>query len=75
MQVRPIQDEIYHAQIALDILDMDLAHQKNGLCDREKIDDAVWLGVYSGSLKPMNTTDVKEICDLLDGLMGAMGAA
>lgn len=72
MQTRPMQNEIYHAQVALDILEMDLADPKNGKCDRMRVDDAVWLGVYSGSLKPMNPTDVMEICDLLDAFIGGM---
>lgn len=67
--MQAMQSEVYHAGIALDLIDMDLATPRNGRLDKEKIDDAIWLGVYSGQLKPMNETDSKYIIELLECLI------
>jgi len=71
--MKPIQTESYHAQVALDILDMDLASSVKGRCDRPRIGDAVFLGIYARQLKPMNGMDVAYICDLLDALLDKLG--
>ena len=69
--MRPMQSEVYHAQVALDIIDMDIAHSVNGRCDRPRISDAIFLGIYACQLKPMNEMDVAYICDLLDALLNS----
>jgi len=67
--MQAMQSEVYHAGIALDLMDMDLATPRNGKLDKEKIDDAIWLGVYCGQLRPMNETDSKNIIELLECLI------
>lgn len=71
--MKPMQSEVYHAQVALDIIDMDMAHSVNGRCDRLRIGDAIMLGIYARQLKPMNEMDVAYICDLLDALLDSFG--
>ena len=71
--MKPLQNEVYHAQVALDILDMDLVSSINGRCDRPRIGEAVFLGIYARQLKPMNEKDVVYICDMLDALLDKFG--
>ena len=54
--MQAMQSEVYHAGIALDLIDMDLATPRNGRLDKEKIDDAIWLGVYSGPVSYTHLT-------------------
>jgi hypothetical protein len=41
----------------------------NGKCNRANIEDEITAGILSGQLGPMNETDVKFICDLVDDLI------
>ena len=69
-----LQDEIYHSQIALDILQNDF-HRPfvNGRCNRERIEDEIVIGIYKGELSPMNQEDVDFICSLIDSLITELG--
>lgn len=69
-----LQRADYHGQVALDILGNNL-HQPyvGGKCNRERIEEAVLLGIYARELKPMNQEDVDFICDLLDSLIVEYG--
>lgn len=67
--MQAMQSDVYHAGVALDLMDMNLATPLNGKLDKEKIDDAIWLGVYCGQLRPMNETDSKAIIELLEVLV------
>ena len=41
----------------------------NGKCNRQNIEDNIVEGILSGYLNPMNETDVKFVCDLVDDLI------
>lgn len=65
-----LQDEVYHAQIALDILNLDL-HQPivDGKCNRNRIEEVLILGIYRKEVDPINQMDVDIIIDLLDSIV------
>jgi len=69
-----LQDEVYHAQVALDILEFDY-HRPfiNGKCNRENIENKIVEGILKKELEPMNDKDVNIICDLIDILIFELG--
>lgn len=70
-----LQEADYIAQVALDILAQNLHRPYvDGKCNRECIEDAIFMGIYSKELEPMNENDVDFICSLLDSLIIEDGA-
>ena len=45
----------------------------NGKCNRDKIEEAITLGILNGQLGPMTQNDVNFICDLVDDLIDMYG--
>ena len=56
--------------VVFDVLRNDF-HQPivDGKCNRDNIEDMITVGIMSGKLEPMNETDVKFVCDLIDDLI------
>lgn len=44
-----------------------------GQCNRIRVDDAIFEGVYAGVFPPMNEKDVEYVCDLIDDLINLPG--
>lgn len=46
----------------------------NGLSNREKIEDAIVMGIYTKELPAMDQEDVDWVCDLVDNMIIEYGA-
>ncbi len=69
-----IQNEMYHAQVALDILYFNYHRPfKDGKCNRENIEEKIIEGILKKELEPMNDKDVDIICELIDTMILELG--
>lgn len=56
--------------IAFDVLMNDL-HRPfvDGKCNRERISDSIFDGIYEGKLPPMTDADIAFVCDVVDDMI------
>ena len=64
----------YLCLLALDMLQHN-SHRpiKNGKCNRDKIHEAITIGIYNKNIKPISERDVELVCLLIDDLIATKG--
>jgi hypothetical protein len=74
MKKERLCEPTYLGQITFDVLRNDFHRPVvDGKCNREKIADAIFDGIYKSELEAMNEKDVAFVCDLIDDMIGVYG--